>query len=345
MAQPAGTATDDILGTVAGRSGWIISDGKAGNDVQSRGVFDVLQLDYRTKHVEPTGIWKLLAPWGPVNPAERLGAAGSAFQPPWPEFAIAIGRLTIPYLRRLRRLAGRSTYTIILLDPRVGASAADLIWVPEHDRLRGPNVVTTLTSPHGFTQRRLAELRQTIPPAIAALPQPRVAVGLGGPNGDYRYTPQALERLARALHAFAGKGAGLMITPSRRTPAEVRAYVREATEGLPRLFWDGEGENLYPYFLAHADFFIAPADSVNMCGEPCATGKPVYVFEPEGGSAKFSRFHEALRRHGAARPLPGAEQQLETWSYPPLNSAETIAREIARRWLKRRQMLGTKAAS
>ena len=123
MAQPAGTATDDVLAAVAGRSGWIISDGKAGNDVQSRGVFDVMQLDYLTKHVEPTGIWKLLAPWGPVNPAERLGAPGSAFQPPWPEFAIAIGRLTIPYLRRLRQLAGRSTYTVILLDPRVGSEA------------------------------------------------------------------------------------------------------------------------------------------------------------------------------------------------------------------------------
>jgi mitochondrial fission protein ELM1 len=345
MAQPAGTATDDILAVLAGRSGWIISDGKAGNDAQSRGVFDVMQLDYRIKHVEPTGIWKLLAPWGPVNPAERLGASGSLFQPPWPEFAIAVGRLTIPYLRRLRRLAGLSTYTIILLDPRVGTRAADLFCVPEHDRLRGPNVVTTLTAPHGFTTRRLAELRQTMPPAIAALPKPRVAVMLGGPNGDYRYTPQALARLARALHSFAGQGAGLMITPSRRTPAEVKAYVREATEGLPRLLWDGEGENPYPHFLAHADYFIVPADSVNMCGEPCATGKPVYVFEPEGGSAKFTRFHEALRRHGATRPLPQAGELLETWSYPPLNSAETIAREIARRWLKRRQMLGTKAVS
>jgi mitochondrial fission protein ELM1 len=136
-----------------------------------------------------------------------------------------------------------------------------------------------------------------------------------------------------------------MITPSRRTPAEVTAYVREATDGLARLFWDGEGENPYPHFLAHADCFIAPADSVNMCGEPCATGKPVYVFEPEGGSAKFKRFHEALRRHGATRPLPAGSEKLETWSYPPLNSAETIAGEIARRWLKRRQMLGTKAAS
>jgi uncharacterized protein len=222
----------------------------------------------------------------------------------------------------------------------VSAKTADLFWVPEHDTRRGPNVITTLVAPHSFTARRLAELRATLPPAIAALPQPRVAVALGGPNGDYRYTPPALAHLARALHSLAQLGAGLMITPSRRTPPEIVAYVREATDGLARLFWDGEGENPYPYFLAHADCFIAPADSVNMCGEPCATGKPVYVFEAGGGSPKFARFHEALRRHGATRPLPERFERLETWSYAPLNSSDTIAREIARRWLKRRQMLG-----
>jgi mitochondrial fission protein ELM1 len=343
MALPAGLA-DETLAAVAGRSGWIISDGKAGNDVQSRGVSDALGLAYEVKRVDPKGIWKALSPWGPVDPAERFGAPGSSFHPPWPEFAISIGRLTTPYLRKLKQLAGFRTYAVILLDPRVSARTADLFWVPEHDTRRGPNVITTLTAPHGFTAHRLAELRSTTPPAIAALPQPRVAVALGGPNGDYRYTPQTLERLARALHAFAGKGAGLMITNSRRTPADVTAYVRAVTEGLPRLFWEGEGENPYPHFLAHADYFIVPADSVNMCGEACATGKPVYVFEPEGGSAKFRRFHDALRRHGATRPLPAGPEQLETWSYPPLNSAETIAREIARRWLKRRQMLGPRAS-
>ena len=133
-----------------------------------------------------------------------------------------------------------------------------------------------------------------------------------------------------------------MITPSRRTPADVTAFVREATAGAQRLLWDGEGANPYPAFLAHADAFIVPADSVNMTGEPCATGKPVYVFAPEGGSPKFDRFHAALRRHGATRPLPDPFERLESWSYAPLSSSDAIAAEIARRWAKRRQMLGAR---
>jgi len=330
----------ETLETVAGRRGWIISDGKAGNDVQSRGVFDALRLTYEIKRVAPTGLWQVLSPWGPVDPAERFGTPESQFRPPWPEFAISIGRTTTPYIRRLKQLAGLETYAIILQDPRVGSRAADLFWVPEHDRRRGANVFMTLTAPHSFTAQRLRELRASLPADIAALPCPRVAVLLGGPNGTFRYTPAALARLAAALRSLAGLGAGLMITPSRRTPADITAFVDKATAGTRRLLWNGEGANPYPAFLAHADAFIAPADSVNMTGEPCATGKPVYVFEPDGGSAKFTRFHEALRRHGATRACPERFERLETWSYAPLTSSEAIAGEIARRWVERRHMLG-----
>jgi mitochondrial fission protein ELM1 len=340
MAAAVTAADADALEAARGRSGWIISDGKAGNDVQSRGVLDALGLDYAVKRVEPAGIWKLISPWGPVSPSERFGTAASQFRPPWPDFAIAVGRLTTPYIRRLKHLAGRRTYTVILQDPKVGTAAADLFWVPEHDTLRGSNVITTLTAPHSFTPRRLAELRRAMPAEIAALPAPRVAVALGGPNGDYHYTPASLAHLVSALRSLGTLGAGLMMSASRRTPPEITAFVREATEGAQRLFWSGAGDNPYPSFLAHADALVAPGDSVNMVGEACATGKPVYVFEPDGGSPKFARFHAALRRHGATRPLPERFDRLETWSYAPLNSAETIAAEIARRWVKRRQMLG-----
>ena len=90
---------------------------------------------------------------------------------------------------------------------RWAPSAADLFWVPEHDTRRGPNVITTLTAPHSFTARRLQQLRASVPPDIAALPRPRVAVMLGGPNGDYHYTPAALARLASALQSLVRLGA------------------------------------------------------------------------------------------------------------------------------------------
>ena len=330
-------------GVLAGARAWIITDGKAGMDVQARGVADALGLDYEMKRVAPRGMWRVLAPWGPVSPADRPGSPGSPLAPPWPAVAIATGRASIPYIRALRRAAGPAVFTIVLQDPKSGANTADLIWVPEHDRRRGANVITTTTSPHSYAPQRLAALRRDLPPEIAALPRPRVAVVLGGKHGVYKFTDADADRLAAALASLGRLGASFMVTPSRRTHSRLRRVAEAATQGRPCIIWDGHGNNPYPHFLAAADWLVVTADSVNMTGEACATGRPVYVFEPSGGSAKFRRFHESLRGIGATRPLPADLQRLEEWSYAPIDSAATIAAEVERRFVLRSADLAARA--
>ncbi len=325
---------------LAGKSCWIITDGKAGMDVQCIGVAEALGVRYEMKHVEPRGLYRTLAPYGPVDPKEQFAAPGTPFAPPFPTIAIATGRSSIPYIRTLGRRAGINTFRVVLQDPKTRAGIADLIWVPAHDRRQGPNVVKTLTAPHGFTTERIAALRSQLPAWIAALPSPRVTVVLGGKNGVYRYTDADDDRLQRLLKAFADQGASFLVTPSRRTHKRLIAAVETATRDRPRVIWDGTGENPYPMMLAGADRLVVTADSVNMTGEACATGRPVYVFEPSGGSAKFRRFHEALRRHGTTRLLSEPLGRIEPWTYAPLDSARMIAAEIEQRWMRRRGTLG-----
>lgn len=325
---------------LAGLPAWIITDGKMGMDVQARGLAQSLGLDYQMKHVQPSGLWRIAAPWGPADPKARVGHPDSAlFAPPWPAVCIATGRSSIPFLRAVRRKAGASTYCIVLQDPKTGAGTADLIWVPAHDRRRGANVITTLTAPHGFTPEVLAKLRSECPPEIAALPRPRIAVVLGGKNGIYKFSEADDDRFQEALSALGGAGGSFMITPSRRSHQRLIRAADAATAGRPRILWDGQGRNPYPDFLAHADIMVVTADSVNMTGEACCTGKPVYVFEPSGGSAKFRRFHDALRAAGATRPLHANVEPADTWDYAPMDSAREIAAEVERRWLNRRRFL------
>ena len=327
------TSPDNPLrNPLQGRTCWIISDGKAGNDVQTHGIANALGLAIAVKRIKPEGVHKLLSPWIGVPRSVRFGQPGSGFAPPWPDVAMSIGRLTTPYIRELKRRAGDATFTIILQNPKVSLKTADLFWVPEHDTLRGDNVITSLTAPHGFSEERLAELRQTIPATLSALPSPRVAVMLGGSNGDYTYSPAALDRLERAITALGEAGASLLITPSRRSEVAIVERAKRAAARFPGVFWDMTGDNPYPHFLACADAFVAPADSINMTGEPCATGKPVYVFHPDGGSAKFARFHRALEAHGATRPFPEHFSNLAKWSYAPLNSRAAIAAQIVARY-------------
>lgn len=322
----------------AGLRGWVITDDKTGMQVQAKGVAEALGLEWELKEVAPKGLWRLAAPYGPPDPRDGFGANG-ILQAPWPEIAIATGRLSIPYVRALKRLAGVGTYTVILQDPKTGAGAADLIWVPEHDRRRGANVVTTLTAPHSFSVERLAALKSDMPAYIAGLPGPRVAVILGGKNAVYKFTDADDDRLEASLASLAGLGASFLVTPSRRTHQRLLRAVERATAAAPRFIWDGQGDNPYSAFLAHADLFVVTGDSVNMTGEPLATGRPVYVFEPSGGSAKFRRFHASLRQYGATRTLPAEVKSLDAWDYTPLDSAATIAEAIETRLMRRRQML------
>ena len=317
---------------IADQTVWIISDGKAGHEVQCLGVAAALGLKPVIKRITPGRLSRLMAPWGRVSRNERFGRAGSVFEPPWPAFAFAAGRTTIPYIRALKRQAKLATYTVILLDPKTPANSADLIWVPAHDTRKGPNVVSSLTSPHGFTPQRIASLRANPPPEIAALPHPRVAVLIGGPNDVYRFEDADAARLATSLKGMTRHGVSLMISPSRRTPPAFLASVDAATANVPRILYRGDGTNPYADFLANADAFIVTADSVNMAGEAAATGKPIYIFAPQGGGGKFERYHAGLKAHGATRDLPPDGCAIEPWTYTPLDSASAIADEIRRRW-------------
>jgi len=304
---------------------------------QLEGVANALGVAAELKVVAPTGIWRHLAPWGPIAPSERFGEAGTPFAPPWPKLAIACGRQSIPYIRALRRGAGAECYTVVLQDPRTGADTADLIWVPAHDKRRGANVMATVLSPHRLTIEDLEGRRHRSHHAIDLLPTPRIAVILGGRTKVYPFREDDLVRLSLALGRFAERGASFLITASRRTHADLLRAVDDATSTVPRILWRNEADGANPYadFLAKADAFVITADSVNMTGEACATGRPIHVFHPEGGSRKFTTYHQSLEAMGATRPLDEASASVAAWSYTPKVATETIAREIEARIARR----------
>ncbi len=311
--------------SLAGRSAWIISDGITGHLAITRGVAETLGLIAEIKPVSPRMPWRHLAPNGPADP--RI--LRSLLAEPQPDIVLGAGRQTVPIIRALKRAGA---FTVIFQSPRASSKSADLIWVPAHDKLRGPNVITTLTPPHRFTASRLQALRETVPATIAALPTPRMTLLLGGPGAGYRYDTATIDAFAHSLTHFAQEAGSFMITASRRTPPELFQAADEATRETPRILWDGNGENPYPHFLACADLLIVTADSVNMIGEACATGRPVYVFHPAGGRRKFVHYHQALQDYGATRPLPENPGPLATWHYEPLQPSAFVAAEIEARW-------------
>jgi mitochondrial fission protein ELM1 len=275
-------------------------------------------------------------PFGPVDPREAPGRPGGPLTGPLPDLLLASGRRSVPYVRAIKKASGGRTFTVILKDPRTGPSVADAIWVPEYDRLRGPNVIVTLTSPHPVSPERRAAARQDPDPRLAALRAPRVAVVIGGNSRHHRFTAADQGRLVEQLRQLGQGGASLMITASRRTPPELAESLKQlgAAHGF---FWNGEGENPYVAMLALADAIVVTGDSANMVSEAAATGAPLLLFEPSGGRTKLSALIDGLKRHGAVKPFTG---RLEAWPYEPLDSTPVIAEAIAAGIARHRRALG-----
>ncbi len=327
MYHGAGPA-QDIAGATEARGrvrAWIVTDGKAGDEMPCLGLAEALGAEAELRRVAPRRPWSWLMPRGPIDPREAPDRPGSPLSPPWPDVAIASGRRAVPYLRLIRRQSRGRVFTVFLKDPRTGAGTADLIWVPLHDRLRGVNVVATLTSPHRVAAARLAAARSVPPPALAALPAPRVAVLIGGPSRHHRFTGADIDRLATGLERLAAEGAALMVTASRRTPPALTARLAALVAAGGGFLWDGTGDNPYLAMLALADVIVVTADSTNMVGEAAATGAPVLVFEPTGGHARIRAFLDGLQAAGATRPFTG---KLERFTYRPIDSTPILAEAV-----------------
>lgn len=313
---------------------WVISDGKAGMEVQCRGLAEAMEFLPVVKRIAVRRPWRWLPPLLIRDPLARLDPAADALSPPWPDVLIASGRQTVALSIAIRRQSGGRTFTVQVQNPTVDPANFDVVVAPRHDRLSAPNVIATIGGLNRVTEARLAAAAAEFGPRLGHLPRPRVAVLVGGNSKVHQLSGAAARRLGKQLAELAQHyGAGLMVTSSRRTGEANVAILRQALAGVAAEVWAGTGENPYYGFLALADAIVATSDSVNMVSEAATTGKPVYIVDLAGGSPKFGRFHAAMRAEGITRPFTGT---LEHWTYPPLRETQRAAEEISRRLAARR---------
>lgn len=324
-----------MVGTTAFRpTCWCLTEGHAGMESQTLGLAEAMGLAPNVKRVCLRFPWTHVPPGLALPPLEALAPGSDSLEPPWPDLLITCGRRSVGLAMRIRRLSEGRTYTVHVQDPLVSADRFDLVVVPAHDRLRGSNVIVTRAAIHRVTAEKLTANALSLAPSLESLPRPLVAVLVGGSNRRYRLTPQRVGEICRDLaRAVAESGAGLAVTPSRRTGAENEAALRSGLADLPAFIWNGEGENPYLGLLGLADVIVVTGDSVSMVSEALATGKPVLVVECAGLSARFEAFHEGLRSAGLTRPFRGL---FEAWDYEAPNDTQRVAEEVLRRMSGRR---------
>ncbi len=304
---------------------WVLTDGRPGHISQTLGLAEALTRDPIIKRIGLRTPYRQASPFLGWAGGRALAQGSADIAPPWPALIVTSGRSAIPIALAIRRATGGKTRLVNVQDPGYFRGRFDLIVVPEHDRLSGPNILGTAGALGRVTPARLAAAAAEFGPRFDHLPHPRVAVLIGGANAIYRTPPAVTERIGRDLASLAAGGAGLMVTFSRRTGPEMEGIIRTALAGSGAEIWDGAGANPYFAFLGLADHVLATEDSASMVSEAAATGRPIAILPLAGGSAKFARFHAAMRARGITRPFSG---RLESWSYPPLDETARAAAAV-----------------
>ncbi|AOX62755.1 nucleoside-diphosphate sugar epimerase [Stenotrophomonas sp. LM091] len=277
---------------------WTITDGRAGNVRQAVALATALKLGaHRPLVLTPRAPWRWLAPRWLPGAANGYGEAFAALAAEAPALAVGCGRQAAGALRELRR---RGTKVVQILDPRLSPRHWDLLVVPEHDRLRGSNVLTLLGSLNPVNDDWLACGRAAFA-AFSALPGPRTALLVGGPTPHAPWHEpdmvQVFQQLASQLRA---EGGSLLATTSRRTPPALVGALRSAFADVPNVIWGDGGDGVNPYagLLGWANRVVVSPDSVNLLSEACATRMPVAVALAEQAQGRLAHFQHALRERG-----------------------------------------------
>ncbi|MCD9098322.1 mitochondrial fission ELM1 family protein [Luteimonas fraxinea] len=306
---------------------WALSDGRAGNARQAEALAAALSPQIETLHLDPRAPWRWAAPRSLPFASNAFGSDYAARLDAAPAIAIGCGRQAA----LATRLAGqRGARTVQILDPRIDARHWDLVVVPEHDALRGDNVLVARGSLHPVDDAWLAAARDAHP-ALGALPGPRIAVLLGGDSRHGRFDVAAFNTLADRLDGIVARdGGSLLLTGSRRTSLAVRDALRARYAGRAGCVWadDPDGVNPYAGMLGWADRLVCSSDSVNMLSEACATRAPVFVFAPGLLDGAPQRFVDGLLADGRARPF---EDALPAFDVTPLRETARIAAEVRTR--------------
>lgn len=307
---------------------WTLSDGHAGNSRQASALAAALDVGVASEHVlHPRIPWRWLAPRKWPGAAQAFGTEFSAALQAPPSLAIGCGRQAALATRLLRE---RGAKAVQILDPRLDPRHWDLVVAPEHDHLRGDNVITLLGSLHPVDDVWLAQARDRFA-AFAQLPRPRTALLLGGDSAHASFGRMAFEVLASKLEVvLARDGGSVLVTTSRRTPRELHDALRHRYGETPGVIWQGaeDGDNPYPGLLAWADRIVCSPDSVNMISEACATAVPVFVFDPGRVGGRPRRFVDALLQCGRIRAM---DNELVPFPVEPLRETARVAAEVRAR--------------
>ena len=305
---------------------WILTDGSQGMISQTKGLAFEISNDVTEIKTQ------IIFPWNKIQPG---------FLPifKWifkndipnciPDIVISCGRKSV-YLSIFLKKKFKKIINIHIQNPKISSNNFSYLIVPNHDNVRGKNVINTIGALHNFKKNKIFKKKSKIND------HKLVSCIIGGENNHYSFTIKEAMEMCKKIKKLKEKNNTLkfLVISSRRTSEEIKKLIKSELYSTADL-WLGNGENPYEYSLYNSSFFIITSDSTSMISEASISGMPIYIYQLpyKRKSIRFERFHNEFKSLNITRDL-SSTIILENWSYNKLEESKRIAGIIKERILE-----------
>ena len=300
--------------------GLLLTEGMHGMISQVEGLAKALDIDYIHQKVELNKFTKFLPP--KITPVSNLFFKN--FKIPEFDLIISCGRKSVIPSIYLKKNSKKKIINIHIQDPKVSLKNFDYIIVPEHDGVKGENVITSRGAIHYLTSDEIKKNSNYLTGMLNKDKEYLLLI-LGGPNKYYDYNEKNLLDIFKKIQKLTFKNdLQAIIIPSLRTPQNIIDLAYKFF-GEQNLIIKNVDKKAYLSGLAIAKFIIVTCDSTSMISESALTGKPIYIAEipSKKDDYRFRQFRDLFKKLNIIKNL---DDNLETWKYEILDETSKIAK-------------------
>ena len=303
--------------------GILLTQGMHGMISQVEGLAKALDIDFTHHTVELNNFWKTIPPkLTPISQSVYKKINQSDF-----DVIISCGRKSVVPSIHLKNISKKKVFNIHIQDPKVNLNNFDFIIAPEHDSLKGQNVITTKGAIHYLTENEIFKNKDYLHSFIKKDERKICTLILGGPTKYYDYSLNNMENIFSILNELLKrKNFQLVVIPSMRTP---KASINYAAEwfGKNHTIIHNVDKKAYLSALSISEEIVITCDSSSMISEAALTGKPIYVANilPKKNDKRFIKFRNLFRELNIIRNLGEKD---ENWNYLKLDETNRVAKMI-----------------
>ena len=303
--------------------GILLTQGMHGMISQVEGLAKALDIDFTHHTVELNNFWKMMPPkLTPISQRVYKKINQIDF-----DLIISCGRKSVIPSIHLKNNSKKKVFNIHIQDPKVNFSHFDFIVAPEHDSIKGQNVINTKGAIHYLTEDEIIKNKDYLNSFIKKDQRKICSLILGGPTKYYDYSLENIKNIFSNLNNFLEKNDfQLIVIPSMRSPKNSINLAKDYF-GKNHTIIDNVDKKAYLSALSISESIVVTCDSSSMISEAALTGKPIYVANilPRKNDKRFRKFRNLFRELNIIRNLGELE---ENWNYQKLDETSRVAKII-----------------